>query len=161
AFVLAMLGALAGYAIQARPWLRDQAALLTLALAALLPALMAAESATEPEPAIRVVHTEVVINAPPDRVWPHVIAFPPLPERDGGLCKAGMPYPRGAEFGGRGAGAVRPWFFPPGPFVEPIDVWAPPARLRFRVSEQPEPMREWSPYAIHPAHLDHYLQSHE
>jgi hypothetical protein len=22
-------------------------------------------------------------------------------------------------------------------------------------------MREWSPYAIHPAHLDHYLQSHQ
>jgi len=24
------------------------------------------------------------------------------------------------------------------------------------VTEQPEPLREWSPYHIHPAHLDNY-----
>ena len=27
------------------------------------------------------------------------------------------------------------------------------------VTDQPEPMREWSPYHIHPPHLDHYLRS--
>src|SRR5207244_12054829 len=46
-----------------------------------------------------------------------------------------------------------------GAFVEPIQVWDAPHLLRFDVAEQPAPMREWSPYAIHPPHLDHYLNS--
>jgi hypothetical protein len=33
--------------------------------------------------------------------------------------------------------------------------------LRFRVTKQPEPLREWSPYAIHPPHPDHYLNSRQ
>jgi hypothetical protein len=161
AFVLILLGALVGYAIQARPWLNDQMATLLLAVVILLPALMAAESANEPEPVVRAVHTAVVIDAPPDKVWPHVIAFPPLPEPDGWLFRTGIAYPQRAEIHGRGVGAVRQCVFSTGTFVEPIEVWDPPLRLGFRVSEQPEPMREWSPYAIHPAHLDHYLQSHQ
>jgi hypothetical protein len=161
AYVLAFLGALVGYAIQARPWLGDQTAALMLALVAVLPALMAAESANEPEPAVRAVRTEVVIGAPPDRVWRHVIAFPPLPEPDDWLFRTGIAYPQRAEIHGTGAGAVRHCVFSTGTFVEPIETWDPPRRLRFGVTEQPEPMREWSPYAIHPAHLDHYLQSRQ
>jgi hypothetical protein len=49
--------------------------------------------------------------------------------------------------------------FDTGTFVEPIDVWQEPTLLRFRVDDQPEPMHEWSPYAIHPPHLDGYLKS--
>ena len=33
--------------------------------------------------------------------------------------------------------------------------------LRFRVTDQPEPMTELSPYRIHPPHLDHFLVSCE
>jgi hypothetical protein len=160
AYVLAFQGALVGYVIQARPWLSDQTATLMLAMVILLPALMAAESANEPEPAVRAVYTEVVIGAPPDQVWPHVIAFPPLPEPDDWFFQTGIAYPQRAEIHGAGVGAVRHCIFSTGTFVEPIEVWDPPSRLRFRVTEQPEPMREWSPYTIHPAHLDHYLQSH-
>jgi hypothetical protein len=29
------------------------------------------------------------------------------------------------------------------------------------VTDQPEPMKEWSPWNIHPPHLDHYLISHK
>lgn len=161
AYFLALLGALVGYAIQARPWLSDQTAALMLAVVLLLPVLMAAESANEPEPAVRAVHTEVIIDAPPQRVWPHVIAFPPLAEPDDWFFQTGIAYPQRAEIHGTGVGAVRHCVFSTGTFVEPIEVWDQPTRLRFRVTEQPEPMREWSPYAIHPAHLDHYLQSHE
>src|SRR5205085_9428407 len=46
-----------------------------------------------------------------------------------------------------------------GTFVEPIDIWQPPTLLHFQVSEQPEPMRELSPYDIHPPHLHNYLVS--
>jgi uncharacterized membrane protein YhaH (DUF805 family) len=161
AYVLALWGALVGYAIQARPWLSDQTMTLCLAVVVVLPALMAAESANEPEPVVRAVHTEVVIDAPPEKVWPHVIAFPPLAEPDDWFFRTGIAYPQRAELHGTGEGAVRHCVFSTGTFVEPIEVWDPPSRLRFRVTEQPEPMREWSPYVIHPAHLDHYLQSRE
>jgi hypothetical protein len=161
AFVLVVLGALVGYAIQSRPWLSDQAMSLTLAMVLLLPSLMAAEAANEPEPAVRAVETEVIIDAPPAQVWQHVIAFPPLPEPDGWLFRTGIAYPRRAEIHGSGVGAVRHCVFSTGRFVEPIEVWDPPRLLRFRVAEQPEPMSEWSPYPIHPAHLDHYLCSRQ
>jgi uncharacterized membrane protein YhaH (DUF805 family) len=160
-FGLALVGGVVGYAIQTRPWLLDQTATLVLALLLALPALMAAESASEPQPVERVVRTEVVIEAPPERVWPHVIAFPPLPEPEEWLFRTGIAYPQRAEIHGVGVGAVRHCVFTTGTFVEPIEVWNPPSLLRFRVSEQPEPMREWSPYPIHPPHLDHYLHSRQ
>jgi hypothetical protein len=159
AFLLVLVGALVGYAIQARPWLSDQTAYLLLAVTLALPALMAAESRNEPEPDLRAVRSEVIIDAPPDQVWAHVIAFPPLSEPDEWVFRTGIAYPQRAEIHGSGAGAVRHCVFSTGTFVEPIEVWDAPSRLAFRVTQQPEPMREWSPYAIHPAHLDHYLQS--
>jgi uncharacterized membrane protein YhaH (DUF805 family) len=158
---LAFLGAMVGFAIQSRPWLNDHSATLALALMLTLPTLMAAESANEPEPVVRAVQTEVIVNAMPDEIWPHVIAFPPLPEPDDWFFQTGLAYPQRATIHGEGVGAVRHCVFSTGAFVEPIDVWNPPNLLRFRVTEQPEPMQEWSPYHIHPAHLNHYLQSHE
>ncbi len=156
---LALLGAVVGYAIQSRPWLDDQSVALMLALVLALPALMAAESAQQPEPDVRAVRTEVLIDAPLSRVWEFVIAFPPLPEPDDWLFQTGIAYPLRAEIQGTGVGAIRHCVFSTGTFVEPIEVWEAPTLLRFRVTEQPEPMREWSPYHIHPAHLDHYLHS--
>ena len=47
-----------------------------------------------------------------------------------------------------------------GPFVEPIEVWDEPRLLRFRVTENPAPMEEWSPYKnVLPQHLHGYLVS--
>ena len=57
-------------------------------------------------------------------------------------------------------GAVRYCEFSTGPFVEPIEVWDEPRLLRFRVTENPAPMHEWSPYAeVLPKHLHGYLIS--
>ena len=156
---LVLLGATVGWAIQARPWLGEHTFAVMLAVTLALPALMAAEARHEPEPNLRSVSTEVIIDAPPDRVWPWVIAFPPLPEPDDWFFQTGIAYPRQAEIHGEGPGAVRYCVFSTGAFVEPIEVWQPPVLLRFRVAEQPAPMIEWSPYHIHPAHLDHYLVS--
>jgi hypothetical protein len=161
AFVLAFLGAIVGYAIQARPWLSDQTAAVTLVVLVTLPALMAAESANEPDLSVRAVHSEVIIDAPPEKIWPCIISFPPVPEPDDWFFQTGIAYPQRAEIHGSGIGAIRHCVFSTGTFVEPIDVWNPPSLLRFQVSEQPEPMREWSPYQIHPGHLDHYLLSRQ
>jgi hypothetical protein len=75
------------------------------------------------------------------------------------MFTAGVAYPTHAEIVGSGIGAVRHCNFSTGTFVEPIKVWDPPHRLAFAVTEQPSPMRELSPYDIHPPHLDHYLVS--
>lgn len=161
AYTLLILGALIGIAIQSRPWLSDQTAALTLAVVLLLPSLMAAESAGEPAPDVRELRTEVLIDAPTDQVWPHVISFPPLPEPDEWFFRAGVAYPQRAEIRGTGVGAVRHCVFSTGTFVEPIQIWNPPTRLRFSVTEQPPPMHELSPYHIHPPHLNHYLMSRQ
>jgi uncharacterized membrane protein YhaH (DUF805 family) len=161
AMVLVFLGAVVGYAIQSRPWLSEQSVSLTLVFVIFLPSLMAAESASEPEPAVRAIATEVIIGAAPADVWPHVIAFPPLPEPSDWFFRTGIAYPQRAEIHGTGVGAVRHCVFSTGTFVEPIEVWDAPNLLRFRVTEQPEPMTEWSPYHIHPAHLDTYLCSRQ
>jgi hypothetical protein len=147
--------------IQARPWLSQESARLIGGLLLLLPGLMAAEVAREPAPDVREVVSVVVVAASPERVWELVLAFPPLSEPDDWLFRAGVAYPLRAELHGQGVGAIRHCIFSTGTFVEPIDRWETPTLLRFRVAEQPEPMREWSPYTIHPPHLDHYLVSRQ
>ena len=158
---LGFFGALVGYVIQARPWLSDQALTCSLVMVLILPSLMAAERAKEPEPTVRAIDTEVIIDAPPAKVWPLVLSFPPLAEPDEWLFRTGIAYPQRARIDGAGVAAVRYCIFSTGTFVEPIEAWQPPSLLRFRVTEQPEPMLEWSPHAIHPPHLDHCLQSHK
>ena len=158
-YFLAFLGGMVGYAIQCRPWSMEHNPLVLLVLAVTLPGLMAAESAASQEPDLMEVCSVVEIDAPPDQVWEQVISFPELPEPDDWVFHTGVAYPVRAEINGRGPGAERRCVFSTGAFVEPIDVWDEPHRLAFRVAEQPEPMREWSPYTIHPPHLHGYLVS--
>ena len=130
-----------------------------LALVLTLPAMMGAETSIDLEPPLLEVRTSIDIDAPAEKVWRYVLAFPPLPEPDDWLFQAGVAYPTCAEIRGQGPGAVRHCVFSTGTFVEPIEVWEEPTLLRFRVTDQPEPLREWSPFDIHPPHLDHYLVS--
>ena len=158
-YALALLGGLVGYAIQRRPWSVEHNPLVLLLLVVALPALTAAESVNQEQPDLLSVSSAVEIDAPPDVVWRNVISFPKLPEPDDWVFHTGVAYPVRAEITGRGPGAVRHCVFSTGAFVEPVDVWDEPRRLAFQVAEQPEPMREWSPYAIHPPHLHGYLVS--
>ena len=158
-YFLAFLGGVIGYVIQIRPWSAQHSPLVLLLLALALPALMAAESAAPEEPDFMEVSSAVDIDAPPAEVWRRVVSFPELPEPDDWVFHTGVAYPVRADITGRGPGAERRCVFSTGAFVEPIDVWDEPRRLAFRVAEQPEPMHEWSPYTIHPPHLDGYLVS--
>jgi uncharacterized membrane protein YhaH (DUF805 family) len=158
---LGVLGGLVGYAVQSRPWANDSAAAMILGLVVVMPSLMAAESLSIPAPALREVRTAVIVDAPPERVWEHVIEFPPLAEPTDRLFRTGIAYPQRAEIHGRGVGAVRHCVFSTGAFVEPIEVWDEPRRLGFRVTDQPTPMEELSPFHIHPPHLDNFLVSRQ
>ncbi|WP_321472611.1 SRPBCC family protein [uncultured Paludibaculum sp.] len=132
---------------------------------AIAPALLLAPllSGMEPHlpirPALRSVETVVDIQAPPETVWRHVIEFPDLPQPREWYFQAGIAYPIRARIEGRGPGATRYCEFSTGPFVEPITTWDEPKLLAFRVTSNPEPMRELSPYDIHPAHLRGWFDS--
>lgn len=98
--------------------------------------------------------SEIVIDAPPEEVWPNVIGFSELPPASDWVLKTGIATPMRARIEGEGVGAVRYCEFTTGPFVEPITRWEPPYRLAFDVSEQPEPMHEWSPWEeVYAPHL--------
>jgi uncharacterized membrane protein YhaH (DUF805 family) len=160
ALVLALIGGLVGFVLQTRPWIDDATLAMIVAVLLALPALTAAEAAGGSEPAVREVRTEVGVNAAPEQVWEQVVSFPPLPEPSDPVFRTGIAYPQRAEIHGRGVGAVRHCVFSTGAFVEPIDVWDEPHQLAFRVTDQPPPMAELSPFHIHSPHLDHFLVSH-
>jgi len=112
------------------------------------------------QPRVYKVQTEVIVAASPEQVWKHVISFPPLPEPQEWFFRAGVAYPQRARLEGTGPGAVRYCEFTTGAFVEPIEVWDEPRLLQFRVTENPAPLNELSPYgAITPKHLHGYMIS--
>src|SRR5262249_46947004 len=103
------------------------------------------------------VRTTIRINASPERVWNHLIAFPDVTEPPLGLFSLGVSYPIHATIRGEGVGAIRECLFSTGTFVERIDAWEERKRLAFTVVSGPEGMRELSPYSIHPRHLEGYF----
>lgn len=157
---VALLGSYVGYLAQrARPG-RDTAVRSFAAVAAVLPLWMGLEAEADRRPVARAVTTAVVVDAPPEVVWRHVVAFPPLPRPRSALLRTGIAYPTSARIEGRGVGAVRRCRFTTGDFVEPITVWDRPRRLAFDVASQPATMRELSPWGdIHPPHVEGFLRS--
>ncbi len=112
------------------------------------------------QPPVFVVKTKIEIAAPPEQVWKNVIAASTLPEPQEWYFRAGVGYPRSAHIDGSGAAATRYCEFSTGLLVEPVEVWDEPHILRFRVTQNPAPLREWSPYgAIETKHLHGYLVS--
>ena len=127
----------------------------TLSVLIMLPILTGAEALYHPAPE-NMVFTSVEIDAPPEIVWQNVIHFPDLPDAEEWYFRAGIACPVRARIEGHGVGAVRYCEFTTGSFVEPITVWDEPRRLAFDVTEQPDPMVEFSPYRhVHPPHLEH------
>lgn len=155
AIVMGLLGGLIGYAVAVMTPNRATALLLPIAM---LPLVAGAELAYRPTPRYEVV-SMVEIDAPPQRVWPHVVGFSELPPPPDWYFQLGIAYPQRATITGHGVGAVRRCEFSTGAFVEPITVWDEPRRLAFDVESQPPPMHELSPYRhVHPPHLDGYLR---
>ena len=127
---------------------------------AVLPLMMFAEHAVNPEPPVNAVTTSITIDAPVSVVWKYVIAFPPLAPPGDWLFRAGIAYPTSAEIVGAGPGSLRYCRFSTGDFVEPITVWDENRLLAFDVSAQPPAMRELAPWNITPPHLErNYMRS--
>ncbi len=155
---VAILGSVVGYWLQPRSPGSGAPIRLMSVLLLLLPALMGAEHLGRPDAPVFAARTSVIVDAPPDVVWRHVVGFPRLAAPTEWIFRAGVAYPTGATIDGRGVGAVRRCEFSTGAFVEPIEVWDPPHLLRFSVASNPPPMRELSPYGdIDAPHLHDFL----
>jgi hypothetical protein len=146
--------------IQIHPETRYDAPKILRCILIALPLLMGMENQISPPPTQFVTRTSIDIDAPPERVWPNVIAFAELPPPHELLFRIGVAYPMRARIQGHGVGAVRRCEFSTGAFLEPIEVWDAPNLLRFSVESNPAPLDEWTPYsAIHPSHLSGFLVS--
>ena len=165
AIIVVAIGALCGRAIAHKMLTRQEDnrppnQLYPMLFLAALPLLSGAESILPKTHDLYEVRTEVVIDAPVERVWKEVVHFSQLPEPPQWVKTIGIAYPIRAKLVGEGVGAVRYCEFSTGPFVEPITAWEPNELLAFSVRSQPMPMHEWSPYnAVHPPHLDNYWRS--
>ncbi|HEV2294594.1 MAG TPA: hypothetical protein VGR35_12125 [Tepidisphaeraceae bacterium] len=158
AFPIALLGAALGYSIQARA--AGDAGLSNALWTVLLctPLLMGAESVAGKRATYFAVRTCIDVNAPPMRVWHNVVTFSDIPKPSDWVFRAGVAFPVRARIDGSGVGAIRYCQFSTGDFIEPIEVWDEGRLLKFAVTENPPPMREWSPYAqVHPPHLENFL----
>jgi hypothetical protein len=156
AIPIVVLGAVIGHRL-GEP---ETASSLGVALLVLLLPAGSAIDVSLDKPVERVVLSAVEIDAPPARVWAHVIAFDEIEASPAWYFRLGLAYPLRARIVGEGAGAVRYCEFTTGPFREPITAWEAPARLAFDVSAQPPPLEEWSPYSrVYAPHQQDYFRT--
>jgi uncharacterized membrane protein YhaH (DUF805 family) len=160
AAVLALMGGTLGYFLQIRPQANLDTPKMFSILFVALPLLIAFESKQPEQATVFETRTSLIVNAPPEKVWTHVISFSELPPPNEWIFKIGIAYPIRAEIQGAGPGAVRHCVFSTGAFTEPIQIWDAPHLLKFSVTSNPAPMQEWTPYSeIHPPHLEGFLVS--
>jgi len=160
AWLLAFFGGALAYTIHGHPLLErpENATFAVLILA--LPAMLGAEHFAPPPVPRYQVRTSIEIAAPPEVVWKHIIAFPPLAEAKEWPFRLGIAYPIEARLKGEGLTADRECRFSTGSFKEPILAWEPGKHFAFAVADEPLLMKETSPYGNIPVrHLeDHDFQ---
>jgi len=160
ALPLAAIGGTFGYLVQRRRWPQEGTPAFLSVLLIFVPGVQWMEHAAAPVPSVYVVRSTIDIQAPPEKVWKQVVAFTEIPPPRELMFRAGIAYPIRAEILGSGDGAERHCVFSTGAFVEPIEVWDEPRRLKFSVTSNPAPMEEWTPYShIEPPHLHGFLVS--
>lgn len=156
ALPLAALGGLCGYVVR----FQHGAPAVLSAFIAFMPGVQYMEHAAAISRPTFVVSSSIDIQAPPEKVWRQVVAFSQIPPPKEWMFRAGIAYPIRSEISGTGPGAERHCVFSTGAFVEPIEVWDEPHRLKFSVTSNPPPMEEWTPYSrIDTPHLHGFLVS--
>jgi hypothetical protein len=160
ALIFSTFGGIVGYFIQVDRWMNQNTLGSMLVVLVTLPLLMGAEHHIQLKAPLYSVTTKIVIDAPPDVVWRHVVTFRQLPEPTEPWFKMGIAYPQRAIIYGKGVGAIRHCIFSTGPFIEPITIWDESRLLKFSVAKQPPPMKEFSFFEdFKPPHLENYLVS--
>jgi hypothetical protein len=153
--LLTWIGSLIGYSIINITPNNGPSALIILML--IIPTTAFIEKNNSP--ILTSVVTAIEINASPETVWNNVVEFPELAVPTEFIFKTGIAYPINAKIEGAGVGAIRHCNFTTGSFVEPITIWDKPNLLKFKVIEQPAPMKEISFWNIDAPHLHDYFVS--
>lgn len=160
AIPLAAFGGACGYLVQRRPSFQAGAPAFLSSVLLFVPGLQLTEHRLVRQPPEFVVRSAIDINASPEQVWDQVVAFSEIASPTEWMFRAGIACPIRAEMMGSGVGAERHCVFSTGAFVEPIQIWEAPRRLKFSVTSSPAPMEEWTPYHhIEPPHLHGFLIS--
>ena len=144
-YTLILTGLLLG-----RIWFKPDYSKLQLSIFPLLLLLTATDafySSTERA----VVTDEILIQATPDKVWPHVLAFPEIPERPGyWIFRLGLPYPTQTTNGGNVVGADRQCMFSDGIVIkERVAEIVPNEKLTFDIIEQPTHPEAYGHITLH------------
>ncbi|UOG72967.1 hypothetical protein MTX78_12600 [Hymenobacter tibetensis] len=131
------------------------------ALVLVYPALQSYENENTPPPPPHEVVTQLVVQAPPTRVWAALVQPVQYPERVGLLFRAGVAYPTRTALRTTATGGRELTVAYSGKAVAhlPVSHWVPERELQFKVPVTPEPMKELSPYPrIHAPHLHGYFR---
>ncbi len=153
---LAMLGGVFGFLLQRGKHVVPQGSMMCI-LAILPLTLTGFEKVNEFDPPVTTVETSIQIHAPAQTVWRNLVAFSDIPPSTDWLFRLGVSQPIRAVIEGNGVGALRRCDFSTGTFVERIEGWEENRYFAFSVISAAEGMREFSPYNIHPRHLDGYF----
>jgi hypothetical protein len=114
------------------------------------------------KPPVYSVTTSVIVNAAPERVWKHVVAFPEIKDQPDFVLRTGLAYPIRTRIEGIGGGTARSCDLSTGTVQERVTIWDEPRLLRFVVTGTPPAMKEMGLYGpIYPKHLEGYYISKE
>jgi len=144
-YVMILAGALLG-----RIWFRPNDTRLRLSILPVLALLTAGETFQRTNET-GVVTDEILIHAPPAKVWPHVLAFPEIPDApDYWIFRLGLPYPTQTTNGGDFIGADRQCMFSDGITIrEKIAEFVPHEKLTFDIVEQPTHPEAYGHITLH------------
>ncbi len=136
---LALLGTVVGYYLARRKV--SDGTLQSAAWLAIL-AIVGLEGWHPPAPLEGTAASEIVVDAPAERVWAELHDIRDLPPTDNLLFRFGVAHPLGTATDGRGVGAARLCKLSTGDMAEVVTIWKPGQELRFKVLSTPPSMRE-------------------
>jgi hypothetical protein len=144
-YVFALCGILLG-----RIWFRPNYSKLQLTIFPLLALLAVGESLYHSERQAGVTD-RILIHAPPAKIWPHVLAFPEIPDPPSyWIFRLGLPYPTQTTNGGNFVGADRRCIFSNGIGIkERVAEFVPNEKLTFDVAEQPTDPEAYGHITLH------------
>jgi hypothetical protein len=144
-YVLLFTGILVG-----RVWFRPNYSNLRLTIFPLLVLATLGESLYHSDQQA-IVTDSILIHAPPAKIWPHVLAFPEIPDAPGyWIFRLGLPYPTQTTNGGNFVGADRQCVFSNGIVIkEHVAEFVPNEKLAFDVAEQPTDPEAYGHITLH------------
>lgn len=144
-YVFILCGVLLG-----RVWFRPKYSTLQLTIFPLLALLTLGDSVYHSEQQA-VVTDRILIHAPPAKVWPHVLAFPEIPDPPSyWIFRLGLPHPTTTTNGGDFVGADRQCTFSNGVVIkERVAEFVPNEKLTFDVAEQPTDPEAYGHITLH------------